>query len=35
MNLLEKMLIADPNKRITAEEALEHIFFKDLEDVEG
>jgi len=28
LDLLEKMLTLDPNKRITAKEALEHVYFK-------
>jgi len=30
MDLLEKMLLIDPEKRISAEDALKHPFFNDL-----
>jgi len=32
LDLLQKMLIFDPNKRITVNECLEHPFFKDIRD---
>lgn len=31
MNLLKMMLIADPEQRITAKEALKHEYFNDIE----
>ena len=33
LDLLEKMLIFDPNKRITVNESLEHPFFKKIRDI--
>ena len=33
LDLLEKMLIFDPNKRITVNESLEHPFFKKVRDI--
>lgn len=30
-NLIEKLLVLDPQQRITAEEALIHPFFKDIQ----
>ena len=32
LDLLQKMLIFDPNKRITVKECLEHPFFKSVRD---
>ena len=32
MNLLEAMLIHDPNKRISAKDALKHPYLKDVPD---
>lgn len=34
LDLLEKMIIFNPNKRITVQQALEHPFFKDVRDKE-
>ena len=32
LDLLQKMLIFDPKKRITVQQSLEHPFFKDIRD---
>lgn len=32
LDLLEKMLVHDPNKRIAAKDALKHPFLKDVPD---
>lgn len=32
LDLLDKMLVYDPNKRISAKEALKHKYFKDVND---
>jgi serine/threonine protein kinase len=32
MNLLEAMLVHDPNKRISAKDALKHPYLKDVPD---
>jgi serine/threonine protein kinase len=34
-DLLSKMLVLDPTKRITIEEALNHLFFSNVGDLKG
>ena len=35
LNLLKKMLLKDPNERITVDNALKHLYFNFLEDLES